>query len=185
MLGPPVITSPFVSRKVLPATWLVTFKSGARLNVTPVPCLLRTRLPSLLLRSTVSPGPTLLLSIPFTVRLSLTRLFETAKSCLPLTASVEVAVTAPSATWRIFRMTRVNSKHCHMLGPPVITSPFVSRKVLPATRLVTFKSGARLNVTPVPCLLRTRLPSLLLRSTMSPGATTTAFIHSVHRQAPA
>ena len=85
---------------------------------------------------------------------------------LPLIASVELAVTAPGATLMIFKLPALIPVEI-MLGPPVITTPFVSILVLPVVTLVSTKSSLVLTVKVVAPLL-----VVLLTSILFPAATT-------------
>ena len=145
----------------------------------------------------VSPRAKLLLSVPSPKLMPLAMsavlaatFWLVAYNWLPFTASVEVALTSPSATLAILLPPLSRPSLVRLTGLPAVpllmVTPSVSNTVSPAVTLSTLMSSARLKVTSLllAVLLTSMLPSLLFKSTAPPEATVLLLAPSALRFQP-
>ena len=144
-LGPSLIVKPSVFKTVSPtvtlpaALTLVTLIVSFKLNVTlsSVAFLVMRILPSVLFKSTVSPGATLLLFVPLAVKFQpLLATFSTFFNCETFTASLS---SVPAATLVIL-LPAASIPFLVTLGPPLTVKPSLLMVVSPALTLSTLRS---------------------------------------------
>ena len=173
-LGPSLIFKPSVFKTVSPtvtlpaALTLVTLIVSFKLNVTlsSAAFLVILILPSVLFKSTVSPGATLLLFSPLAVKFQpLLATFSTSFNCEKFTASLS---SVPASTLVIL-LPAASMPDLVTLGPPTIFKPSVLMVVSPAFTLSTLISLANLisNLS-VPSATTPMLPSESLVSSVTP-----------------